>query len=916
MNSLRQPFTLAQTLVGFAALFIASSCFAADQKNPTQPGFDFFEQHIRPVLAKQCYECHSAEAAANKRLKAGLRLDQRKAAFAGGESGVAIVPGKPTESTLLSALKYEDLEMPPKGKLPDATVERFRQWIEMGSPWPETHSDTSAESRGHLSTPLDKSYEQWRADHWAWRPIKRPSLPAVVDMDAASTPVDQFIVARLESQNIAPSRRANRKTLVRRLYFDLIGLPPTFEQVDQFVNDKSPNAYGQLVDQLLASPHFGERWGRHWLDVARYADNGGWHSQNPKLTNDFHFAWTYRDYVIRSFNEDLPYDQFITQQLAADKLPLGEDNRALAATALLTIGDKSLGITQAEKVDDVVDTITRGMMGITVSCARCHDHKYDPIPTKDYYSLFAIFQNSQINVASNMHPIDKTDKFPRLFRNGQEKREFDAKLGKLSQAVDNASKAAHQSALQYCRQNAKTFLLALNENKDPKELNKDLLKRWREYLEAHASEDDPVWGPWNRLTKAFREKQDPQEVRESVCQQETFNRIVLERLRANQVDSRESLADLYGTVINSVYASEGDLGAAGKQLRATLDKSPLNLNQSDAIALKVHSNRDELEKHKKVRHEFLFSQARALAIKDNDNVGKQRVYIRGNPAKKGDEVPPRFLALLDDSQTPFAEGSGRLEFANAITASDNPLTARVIVNRIWRHHFGRGLVDSTSDFGTRSDPPTHPKLLDYLAFGLIENGWSLKWVHRQVLLSDAYQQSSADRPELADVDPENRLLARMSRRRLALEPIRDSLLLSSGQLDPRVGGPAEEPWKSRRRTIYGFINRYRMPDSYATFDFPNASTSSPGRSRTLVPQQALFLMNSEFAQKQAEALAERIPESLEDLSRIEWLYRIVLSRNPVKEELDVSRAFVESSEHPWRRLAQVLFMSNEFTYVD
>ena len=613
------------------------------------------------------------------------------------------------------------------------------------------------------------------ASHWAFQAVHEPKVPSVANESWSTNPVDRFVLAALETKALSPSVPADKRTLLRRVSFDLIGLPPTFNEIQAFEQDQSPQAFERVVDRLLASPQYGERWGRHWLDVARYADSKGYVFQEERR---YPFSYTYRDYVVQAFNRDLPYDRFILEQIAADKLSLGNDKQPLAAMGFLTLGRRFLNNIN-DIIDDRIDVTTRGLMALTVGCARCHDHKFDPIPMRDYYSLRGVF-------AGSIEPRD---------------------LPLLADRAPGPEGDAFQKEL-------------------------DRLKG----------------------EKAKYEKDNEKELKAG-------NRKFREGLRA---------------------------------IQAKIDK-----------LLATHPG----------------SPPRAMVLNDASEPATPRIFLRGNPNMPGETVPRQFLEVAaGPDRKPFTHGSGRLELAQAIVSPKNPLTARVLVNRVWAWHFGRGLVATTSDFGMRSDPPSHPELLDWLASRFVADGWSIKKLHRLILLSKTYQQSSADRPELSRVDPENRLLGRMNRWRLDFESQRDSMLFVAGQLDLRQGGRAVDLFAapySTRRTIYGFVDRQNLPGTFRTFDFASPDQHCPRRYQTTVPQQALYLLNNPFVQQQTRNLAKRAADA-DARHRIEQLYRLTFGRLPSPDEVRLGLEFIGSDQTDgvWTRYAQVLLASNEFAFID
>ena len=756
-----------------ACFFVPAALFAAPPANPQ--AVEFFEKHVRPVLATKCQSCHGP-----KRQQGGLRLDSRAALLKGSDNGAVVVPGQPDKSLLVKAIRYDgDVQMPPKGKLSDEVIAHLTEWVKMGAPWPDQIVKADASSQ---------SVAEVRRKHWAFQPVRKPNLQAVKHADWVKTPIDAFVLAGLEAKNLTPAPAVDRRTLIRRVTLDLHGLPPAPEEVAAFASDRSLDAYARLIDRLLASPRYGERWGRHWLDVARYADSKGYVFTDERR---YPFAYTYRDYVIRAFNEDLPYDQFVLQQLAADQLPLGEDKRPLAALGYLTLGRRFLNNIH-DIIDDRIDVSMRGLQAMTVGCARCHDHKFDPIPQKDYYSLYGVF-------ASSVEP-----------------RELPL-IGRPEQTAELAA------------------------------FEKELAKRKAEvekYREQHKAE----------LAKGNRKFRDG-----------------LRALR-KKID----------------------------QWQATAPAAP----------------------------------PRAMVLIDKPAPETPHVFLRGNPNNPGPQVPRQFLEVVaGGKRQPFRQGSGRLELARAIADRNNPLTARVLVNRVWLHHFGSGLVRTPSDFGLRGEPPTHPELLDWLAAALVDNGWSIKQLHRLILLSSTYQQASGGDPRLLEMDPDNRLLARMNRRRLDFEAMRDSLLSIAGRLDTTMGGRAVElttqPF-STRRTVYGFIDRQNLPGLFRTFDFASPDTSTPQRYTTTVPQQALFLMNSPFVIEQARHFVQRadVAAQIKDEAKINRMYQLAYGRAAEADEIALGLRFLaearkssEAKKEPlplpaWEQYAQVLLLSNEFAFVD
>jgi mono/diheme cytochrome c family protein len=735
-------------VIALAACLALGTRLRAAEPTPAQ--LQFFENRIRPVFANNCYKCHSQQA---PKAKAGLFLDTREGVLKGGENGPAIVPGDPEKSLLIKAVRYTDpdLQMPPKDKrLPDDAIAALVAWVKMGAPDPRTAALAQYNRTNSAKT------------HWAWQPLRKPPVPEVQDETWPKTPIDNFILAKLEAKGLKPNPPADKRTLLRRATFDLIGLPPTADEIADFLKDDSADAFAKVVDRLLASPHYGERWGRHWLDVARYSDTKG-QVRRQREDENYPFAWTYRDYVIRSFNEDKPFNRFIVEQLAADKLPTtAHDPTNLCALGFLTVGDRFLGM-QNDIINDRIDVVTKGFLGLTVTCARCHDHKFDPIPTKDYYSLRGVF-------ASCAEPSIE----PVIQRN----------VG---------GPAYHEYYT-----------------------NRMQLEREKEAIEAR-----------------FRE--------------------------LRRAKDREGL----------------------KQLQRTERENRVKIARLDATDPG--------------------SPPRAMVLEDLPKPHDSPVFLRGDPGNKGPLMPRHFLEVLSGGyRPPFTNGSGRLDLAWAIASPRNPITPRVIINRLWLHHFGEGFVSTPDDLGTMSEPPSHPELIDYLASRFAEEGWSLKKMHRLIMLSSVYQESSANNSRFAQIDPNNRLLWRANVRRLEFEALRDSLLAIGGDLDPTMyGRPVnieQEPY-STRRTIYGRVDRSDVADVLVNFDFANPDLPTGRRHDTTVPQQALFLMNSPLVVEQAKHLVAlaAFDTCESDQDRINFLYERIYQRPPKPEEVKLGLDFIAAT---------------------
>jgi hypothetical protein len=740
-------------------------------------------------------------------------------------------------------------------------------------------------------------------------------------------PIDAFMMAQLEAQGLQPSPPADRRTLIRRVTYDLTGLPPTPADVEAFVNDPDPDAYKKLVDRLLASPQYGEQWARHWLDVARYADTKGYvYAREERF---FVHAPAYRDWVVRAFNDDMPYDEFLLLQLAADQA-VPNDKAALAAMGYLTLGRRFLGVTH-DIIDDRIDVIGRGMLGLTIGCARCHDHKYDPIPTEDYYSLYGVFQNC----TERMVRISESARHDEGFA------AFEAELQKRQQALDKAMATAREETAAIVRRKTADYLAAQFElEKYPDEnfsqilgkedINPIYVRRWQLYLQKMAKANDPIFRPWRQFAalgpEEFRQRANEVVDQLANSNAETLNLLVAKAF-ATAPDSLQDMARRYGLVFDEIEkqwrtiltqdaAATALPDAHAEALRQVLYglQSPCAVPDEPIANIEWYVDTATTENLWKLQGEVdrwiiqsPQAPAYAVALFDRADIDEPRVFRRGNPATKGDEVPRRFLQALSPTDgKPFVQGSGRLEMARATASPDNPLTARVWVNRVWMHHFGEGLVRTPSDFGLRSDPPTHPHLLDWLASQLVAHNWSTKSLHRVMLLSAAYQQQSigpSDAAVLAQsnkLDPENRLVWRMNARRLTFEEWRDTLLAVSGDLDLTSGGRAAHLFAAgadnRRRTLYGLVDRQFLTTAMRTFDFANPDLHAPQRSETIVSQQALFALNHPYVANRARGFAARLADIPEkDVSaRVHKLYQLAYQRPPTEAQLHAAIVFLES----------------------
>jgi mono/diheme cytochrome c family protein len=890
---------------------LGTQAVGADEISKEQ--IEFFEKKIRPVLSENCYKCHSVEQGKSR---GNFTLDTRDGIRKGGENGAAVVLGDPAKSPLITSIKTEDEDavMPPKKenkKLTAQQIADLEEWIRMGAPDPRIGPGKK----------LSGLTPEARA-HWAYQAVKKPEAPKVKNRAWAFTPLDNFILAKIEEKGMAPSPIADKETILRRATYDLIGLPPEPKDIEDFLKDESPYAFAKVIDRLLSSPHYGERWGRYWLDTARYSDTTGDRQNNRVEDYRYPYAWTYRDYVIRSFNEDKPYDRFVVEQIAADQLTDLKDPRSIAALGFLTVGQRSNN--KNDIIDDRIDTVTKGFLAMTVSCARCHDHKFDPIPTTDYYSLHGIFSSTE--EPDEKPVIAQSDKASAA--------EFGKQMAKLElENLNNYYSVAGKYNRMF-RENAGAYIAAaelggrMSSEKDQRlsseligkyNLNQDILRGLRGSLRRHPN----IFGPFNAYLDG---KWD-----EIGSGKKTgLNSIVGAALLDIKPKDLGELMELYTRIFTSVNIKAAEFIRANSESASAADKIPTEASVVELLQIPLRINPAHLLTMEKLEDEvqgwplglrnrgWVFAKindlkmtgkggdARAMVVMDSRRPKNSPVFIRGQADTHGEEVPRRFLEVLSGGDPkPFKLGSGRLELARSIADKKNPLTARVIANRVWMHHFGEGLVRTPDDLGTMAEKPTHPELLDYLADYLMEQGWSLKKLHKLIMLSKVYQESSYTVAAHEQVDPGNRLLWRANVRRLDFESIRDSLLTFSGKLEPILGGQpvniTDEPY-SFRRSVYGYVDRGNLPELMAAFDFSNPQAPNSKRVATIVPQQALYLMNSAMAVDVARSVMERpeVVNSRDNLNKIFNIYRIVLQRAPRREEIQMALEFVgfEKREEP------------------
>jgi hypothetical protein len=915
--------------LALAATLLVGAVLRAGQAAPQQApasdsGAAFFETRIRPLLAANCQACHGESA------MAGLRVDSREALLRGGETGPAIVPGDPGKSALIKAVQHaEGFPRMPRGraKLPAQDIEALEQWIRDGAVWPNATTSVAAPVRERTITAEQRAY-------WAFRPLVTEQPPSVRRSDWPRTDIDRFILARLEQDGLTPVAPADKLTLLRRGTLDLIGLPPTPAEIDAFLKDESPDAFEKVVDRLLASPQYGETWGRQWLDVARYAEDD-YRSLDPlgRGFNPYKNAHLYRDWVIRAFNDDLPYDQFVTAQLAADLLDAPARLRHLPALGFLGLGpwyydNGAVEIMRADERHDRVDAVTRGMLGLTVGCARCHDHKYDPIPTSDYYAMAGVFLNTEYHE----YPLA-----PKAIVDAQKKQE-DALDQKREMLREYTGTEALQLAGTLAFQSAKYMNAAWQVTGEPKKdknevvekekLDYELFDRWLRFLERK-----PTFYPYLKDWQSMIAKGGT--AKEAATLATAFQDLIVSVLleerelkkendiikaqalptskpkkpanKPNEFKTNDDFCPGCGLELRSqskervalyrdvfIIDLETDSFVPGQEPKPGLLRfRGWGLEQrlgDDRRALIENLRKDIEAAQKKLDSGHAF----VHGVRDIEKPLDLQVHLRGNPLRLGDPVPRGFLSVLSPGdRVTFSKGSGRLELARIIAA--HPLALRVIVNRVWKGHFGTGIVDTPSNFGINGQRPTHPELLDHLANIFVANGLSIKALHREIMKSAVYRLSGDTQAAAFAKDAGNRLYWRASRKRLSAEQIRDAVLHVSGALDTRIGGPSVPLTPlADRRTIYARVSRYKMDEFLQLFDFPSPSQSAEQRFSTSVPLQRLFFMNSDFIQQHAERVAERVADEPDDGARIEKVYRLLFGRAPAAEESRAGRAFLQA----------------------
>jgi mono/diheme cytochrome c family protein len=907
-----------------ALLFFAVSSLSAQ----TFPAADveFFETKIRPVFAKNCYACHT------KTKVAGLQMDTREGLLKGGDTGPAVVPGDLEKSLLIKAIRHEDerLAMPKGGKLKPQEIADISTWIQKGAAWPEPKPMVSA-------APKDFEITKEMREFWSFRPLSKPEVPSVKNSAWAKAPVDRFVMARLEEEGLKPVGPAPRRALIRRVTLDLTGLPPSIEEVEAFASDKSPEAFAKLVDRLLDSPAYGERWGRFWLDVARFGeDDTRGLAPGGKGHEPYPFAYLYRDWVIKATNADMPFDQFVRAQIAADSMDENIRSKMLPALGFLGQGPWYYDLTEpvmarADERHERVDTVTRAFLGLTVGCARCHDHKYDPVSTQDYYALAGIFNSTSYHEWP-LAPKKVADEYKKQ----EEKiKDIEKSLGEFQRT------ASTQLAEVLSRRSAKYMMAAwkcevpdkkTGETAKPadvaaqEKLDLEVLERWMAFLKKPPT-FYPFLKDWQAMIVRKGEEKEAQKLADDFQTllidvaaernkiKEKNEKILAKNLPEDEIKSIplpngfKSFFDQHQLELKSLdrekqnlftdvflfELTEETMNVPGRRFKPGLLAFMgygLERQLSPEWNAHIASVKADIEKRRKaLPKQFPF----VHGVKDDEKPGNIKIHERGSPYSLGAEAPRAFVTVLskDAKPEPFTKGSGRAELADAIAT--HPLTDRVIVNRVWRQHFGSGIVETPSNFGVAGEKPSHPELLEYLASEFVANGRSLKKLHRTLLLTSTYQLSSEYSADNHAKDGANRLYWRFNRQRKDAEQIRDSILVASDQLDRKMFGPSSELTDDfKRRTVYGRVSRFKLETYLALFDFPNPNISAEKRFMTNVPLQRLFFLNSDFVYGQASKFVRRLQEEETDEKKIAKAYQILYQRGASPEELKVGLEYLAS----------------------
>ncbi|WP_052572851.1 PSD1 and planctomycete cytochrome C domain-containing protein [Haloferula sp. BvORR071] len=981
-------------LIGLGLAGTAAISAAAESE-----GVEFFRNEVKPILEQNCFKCHGGlDEKGHPKIKSNLQLISRKGLMKGGAHGAAFNESDPAKSLLLEVVSYsnEDLQMPPKGKLGEDEIAKITKWIGMGAPWTPEDADKLVEIHDPLAGVTEVNEKT--KSHWSYKPMERPPVPQVAEAEWNANPIDAFLRAKIDEKGLQPVGEASRAALLRRLSYDLTGLAPTLDEIKAFEADQSPDAWSKQVERLLASPTYGEKWARHWLDVVRYAESNGFERDNDKP-----YVWRYRDYVIRSFNNDKPYNRFVAEQIAGDELPdkTADSQIATGMLRLMPWDDEPADRKQHffDVLDDNVRVVTEGFLGMTAGCARCHDHKGDPIPQKDYYKFVSFFRNMEpmgrggkqtefIEAPDMVHDRDKV--LADLAVEEKSIREWMA--GAESDALANVSRTRPEIAEKVSRLSGMDRWLITDARMRP--------TNWY-YTLKEPTEDWSAVGfraeraNWQQGVAGFGTAAPGVQARTVWTGQdiwlqtsfglETIPKAVLMHLYHDEdieiyLNGRPVLQqEDYTTEYERIEAPKAFMEAlqTGRNVlavhvhqRAGGQYFDLGLEVDAITPSDIVLNQDYRAASRKDRGTYLRDQKRleeiaslkrspgveAMVVTEGGpNPPVTHVLLRGSAHAEGDEVTPGFPAIWGGEPaviTPPAKdaktSNRRLALANWITRDDNPRTARVMVNRIWQHHFGRGLCPTPNDFGYLGTPATHPELLDWLASEFVAKGWSVKEMHRLILNSKAYRMSIASEPKAAAADPANDLFWRFNPRRLSAEELRDSMLASTGELNLEMAGPSvyipmpEEvlatsstkggkwgtspPDQANRRSVYVKIKRSLQPPMFTDFDLADTDNSCPVRFSTTVPTQALAMMNSEFVHEKAKNLAARLEQERPgDLQgQIQRAFELVLSRDPDESEVALSLGFInklksESQLAPdvaLQRFCIAVFSFNEFFYLD
>jgi mono/diheme cytochrome c family protein len=924
---MRRPINRCSAIV-LTLLSLAAPSLRAQSTPAASP--DFFETKIRPILANNCYGCHTNSALG------GLRLDSLEAMIEGGAGGPALKPGSPAASSLVTRVKESDanLRMPKGGKLKPQDIADLEAWVAAGAVWPKSAATVTSKSDGkYVISPERRNF-------WSFQPLQPTAPPAVKDARWAKTDIDRFILARLEKEGLKPVHSATKRDLLRRATLDLTGLPPTPDEIAAFDKDLSPNAFAKVVDRLLASPHYGERWGREWLDVARFGeDDYRSLNPNPKGYRPYPNAYGYRDWVIQAFNDDMPYDQFVKAQLAGDLMDSKVRYKMLPATGFLSLGpwyydNGSNEVTRADERHDRVDAVTRGFMGLTVACARCHDHKYDPIPQTDYYALAGVFFNTVYEEYPRA-PKKVVDEFTKLEDDLDKKQKIvqdtnQSLLNELQRSLAFQTSNYLQGVFEVTGKPKKEVDAVVESRK----LDYELFARWIKYMgkptDKYKNKD-----AWQAMIKKGGAQPEAKKLADQFQEE-----VVAAMLEKNEIDAENRVItdqDIPGTKPKkhtdkpSNFVSNRDFNPGSwlrlkalpddqnnfwtevfqRELKDAEDPAAMmaaggrqgnpgvlmfrgwgleSRSGADAQAhLKnIQSDLDAARKKFEPFYPFIHG------VKDSDKPVNIQLALRGNPETLGPEVPRHFLSVFSDKE-PVAlnQGSGRMQLAEEIVKQ--PIAMRVMANRIWKGHFGTGIVDTPSNFGFGGERPTDPELLEYLAADFVKNGLSIKKLQREIMLSSAYQLSTELDKTAFDKDSGNRLYWRANPRRMDAEQIRDSVLSVAGNLDSSFGGPSQELTPGfLRRTVYGRVSRYKLDAYLQLFDFPSPGISAEKRFTTTVPLQRLFLMNSDFVQVEAEELAKRVSSEPDNRTRIRKIYLLAYGRDPKEEEIQLGLDYLHA----------------------